>query len=288
MRRSLKTTTARLSFSNIAWAKESDELYLRLLSDLGVEGVEIAASLVWTEPTKSTVLQRRNYRNFISSFGLQISGLASLLFSRPDLELFSSGVRQQAIIDYLRSTIDLCWDLGGRYLVFGRPQNRQRKGLPLSQANQMAEAVFSVVGAHAADRGCVIGIEPSPTPECDFITTLAEAYNLVSKISSPGVRLHFDTGAAEGANDHHLKSDVLNTLLKGASSCQINDYSLRPPGTNEGNLHSIWAESLASTKYSDWLAIEMQALAKYPLSEQISKSVKFTRQAYQKVLTPQD
>jgi sugar phosphate isomerase/epimerase len=279
--------SAKLGVSNIAWAGESEEQYFRLLSTLGVQGVEIAASLIWPEPVESTPRQRQHYRKFVSSFGLQISGLASLLFSQPGLQLLTTGSKQQGFIDYLRKTVDLCADLGGNYLVFGRPQNRQRQNLPMTEATDRAVTIFRKVGAHAATRECVVGIEPLPSPGCDFITCLSEAADLVAAVNSPGVRLHFDTGAAESAGEHHLEAEQLDTMIRHASSCQINDHELLPPGSKGHDLHSIWARCLTSIQYSGWITIEMRKAERRLPIDQICDAVLFARTTYHSALSIQ-
>ena len=281
----MRDRCAHLSVSNIAWAGEADELYFRLLSTLGVQGVELAASLVWPEPTTTTARQRRKYRDYVSSFGLRISGLASLLYSRNDLQLLATGADQRNLIEYLKKTINLCLDLGGKYLVFGRPQNRKRGGLPIDEAIKRSIAVFQEVGEYAEKGGCAIGIEALPAPGCDFITCLREAFALVSEINSRGVCLHLDTGAAEGANDQDIETSSLATLLANVQSCQINDHELRPPGSAGHNLHDVWSQGLVSANYKGWLAIEMRKESGGNISEHIHKAVEFVRDAYRTSLT---
>lgn len=273
---------ASLSVSNIAWSGEEAGPYLKAIKACGGHGVEIAASLVWEEPLVASSRMVASYREYVESFGLRVSGLASLLYSRPDLQLLASGKGRNDALDYLRRTIDLCVSLGGTYVVLGRPVNRRRGNLTKEEANHRARSILSELSSHALKQGCTIGLEALPKPECDFITDLRECRDLVQSIRSAGIELHLDTGAAEGSKDFLIDKNTLRQLLELAGSCQINDYELLPPGSTHPELHDLWAELLLDVRYNGWISIEMRR-SKNP-KEAISKAIAFAFQKYANVL----
>src|SRR5581483_826019 len=178
----------RLAISNIAWAREPLEPYLDLIRGEGVHGVELAASLLWEEPVDASPEQRRSFRQLIADHGLQITGLHSLLFSRPELQLLAEGKGGTEVRDYLNALVDLCADLGAKYLVLGGSKNRRRGALSVDQANEKAVEILRQLGQHAADRKCYFVLEALPPPVCDFLMNLDECAELCDITRSPGIR----------------------------------------------------------------------------------------------------
>ena len=64
----------------------------------------------------------------IKKIGLEIVWLHSLLFTRPDLQLFKDKSSRDETIKYIFQLIDICSYLEGKQLVFGSPKNRALHG----------------------------------------------------------------------------------------------------------------------------------------------------------------
>ena len=75
----------KISVSNIAWDNKSSPYYLKYIRELGCSGVEIAPSVVWPEPIKSTKQERVKFLNSVRNSDLEIVGFHSLLYHRPFL-----------------------------------------------------------------------------------------------------------------------------------------------------------------------------------------------------------
>ena len=78
----------KLSVSNIVWGNEKFDDFLKLLKQEGCHGIELAPSLIWNEPINSSREERQVFVFQIYNSGLEFVGFHSLLFSRPDLQLF--------------------------------------------------------------------------------------------------------------------------------------------------------------------------------------------------------
>ena len=78
----------KLSVSNIAWGNKNFSSFLKLIKDQACDGVEIAPSLIWSEPIDSTGPERLLFQNQLKEFDLELVGFHSLLYSRPDLQFF--------------------------------------------------------------------------------------------------------------------------------------------------------------------------------------------------------
>jgi sugar phosphate isomerase/epimerase len=192
-------TTRSLAVSNLAWMGSSDDTYLGLLADEQVDAVEVAPSLVFAgDPAQVPASERTRYRRRVRSAGLEVTGLQSLYFARPEVQLLATGSERQAFIDYSRRIADLCADLGGSSLVIGAPNQRRRGELPEREAMRRAADTLHELGEHAAQRQTYFTIEALPkSMGADFIHTLEEAAQLVADADSPGIRPHVDTGTTE-------------------------------------------------------------------------------------------
>src|SRR5262249_10884654 len=159
----------------------------------GVTGVEIAPTKWHGSPLEATARQIALYRRTWEDRGQRIISLQSLLFGRPDLQLF--GATQAKLGDFLRRMIDLGAALGAHALVFGSPKNRVRGDLGPVEAMAIAVDFFREIGEHAAAQDVVLCIEANP-PEygCDFVTTTAEAIVLCDEINNRGIGINGDLG----------------------------------------------------------------------------------------------
>ena len=90
----------KLSVSNIVWGKENFGDYLKILKNEGCDGVELAPSLIWDEPISSNKNERQELKKKISDSGLEFIGFHSLLFSKPELQLFKNEQSRKKTIEY--------------------------------------------------------------------------------------------------------------------------------------------------------------------------------------------
>jgi D-psicose/D-tagatose/L-ribulose 3-epimerase len=267
----------RIGMSNIAGPEKANEALFDLLAEEGAHGVELAASLIWPEPVDATSQERAQLRKSIEGRGLAVLGLHALLFARQELQLLATGQNREHVVDYLKKTVDLCADLGGQSLVLGGPKNRKRGDLPMPQAMQRGAAILRELGDYAATRGCFFSLEALPAPGCDFITNLHECLDLAQKAGTPGVKPHFDTGAAS-VTDKDTPEKWLTAYLGQVAHCQVNDFDLLAPGAQNTALHVQWAKLLKNSGYQGWLSIEMRRSATPELT--VREAIRFVRSTY--------
>jgi len=268
-----------IAISNIAWSGQENAPFLDALAEKGATGLELAASLIWEEPVETISAQRKQWRNSVESRGLRIIGLHALLFSHQELQLLDLGEKGQRVRDYLKRTVDICADLGGNSLVLGGPRNRQRGSIPLHDANQRCAAALNDVGEYAAKSGCYIALEALPPPRCDFITNLRECVEMVHLADTHGVRVHFDTGAADITETSTSEEDLL-FFLRQAAHCHVNDFELLPPGTRTPSSHLRWAQLLKTADYRGWISIEMRSQGNDFSMNAIQKALHFVSSHY--------
>ena len=275
----------RLAVSNIAWMPEQDDDVAKLLVAEGVSGVEIAPTKWRERPLNATALDVAAYRRSWEDRGLRIVSMQSLLFGRPDLQLFTNETQRAAMVDYLRRTIDLGAALGARALVFGSPKNRTRGSVTERDATAIAIDTFRELGAHAGERSVAFCIEANP-PEygCDFITTTAEAVALCRAVELPGLRVNADLGGMT------LSHDDPGLCLADAAGA-IGHFHASEPNLSELGAsadHARAAEGLAGIQYPGWVSIEMRNVVPFASSanvEAVGRAVRLAKAAYHAVIS---
>jgi sugar phosphate isomerase/epimerase len=246
----------KLAFSNLAWPADDDADVLPALVDQGFPSLEVAPTRLWTDPLAQDADEVAAARAAIESTGLRIVALQSLLFRRPDLQLFGDEQARRGLHDHLLAMARLASRLGATRLVFGSPGNRQRGALAVDRADEIAVELFARLGAQAADLGVCFCIEANPTVyKCDYLTDAVASEAFVRAVDSPGVRLHLDTACMALAGDEaveriHSGADVLAHVH--ASAPQLG--AVVPDGPVD---HTAVARALHAVGYAGHVSVEM-------------------------------
>jgi sugar phosphate isomerase/epimerase len=240
----------KLAVSNIAWPAGMDAQALPILSRHGATGIEIAPTKVWSRPIEVSEAEAREYRRQCEQAGFAIVAFQALLFGQPQLSLFDSG---RAFLDYVERIIRLAGWLGAKVLVFGSPKNRRLGTLDPLKGLLQAVDTFRLLGDRARSSQTILCIEPNPTSyECDFITTLDEALQLVRAVDHPGFGLHLDAGALTLNGERlHLPPTV------SPAHFHISEPFLAPIG-QASSPHAEYARALRQMCYTSWHSIELR------------------------------
>jgi sugar phosphate isomerase/epimerase len=243
----------RLAISNLAWVGRDGPPYEEYAAGLGVVGLEVApTTLLGPDPASAPAAERAAVRERLTATGLAITGVQSLYFGHPELQLLATGADQRAFVEHTCRIADVCADVGGTTMVFGAPGNRRRDGLPVTEAVQRAAETLHEVGTYCTTRGVVLVPEAlSAEFGGDFVHTLAEAADLVRRAESPGIGLHVDTGTSPPT-----QADGVD--LTGLRSLQVSGG--RKPLADTADQRR-WAEILVGAPenpgYDGWLSIEL-------------------------------
>ena len=263
----------RLACSNIAWPAELDDRAFALLVTNGFTGIELAPTRIWPDWQGMTTESARAYRTRIEDAGLVVSSLQSILFARPDLQLFGDAA---PLTEHLRNCADIAVELGARSLVFGAPKNRLRGALSMEDAMSIATERIGSVAQHYADRGVCLAIEANPTDYgCDFMTDSSQSSELVRRVDSPGVRLHLDTACMWLAKEDvqaaiTSNSDILSHFH--ISEPQLGNFESPQP------CHATAAAALEGSGYTGWAAVEMRPTPD-PIAS-LTKALRHAREVY--------
>ncbi|MFA5088091.1 MAG: sugar phosphate isomerase/epimerase [Candidatus Omnitrophota bacterium] len=266
----------KLSVSNISWDNNELDAHLKLLRDLGCEGVDIAPSCVWPEPVHIEQEEMKRFKRLIEKYHLAIASFHALLYTRPDLYLFGDETARGEAVSYLKKLIRLAGELSVKTLIYGSPKSRKIGDQDRAKCYSRAVEIFRELAKEAKRHDTCLCIEPLGPSESDFINVADEAYRLVEDVDSAGFGLHLDAKAmVETKEDFHRVFQRYGGLLK---HFHVSEPGLAPPG-HSGFDHSIIGRELCACGYPGFVAIEMRK-GFGETKEVIKNAVHYTRQRY--------
>ena len=225
---------------------------------LGYDGLEIAPYTLSDEPQRMGAAQIAAARSAAADCGIAVTGLHWLLLKPPGLSISTrdEGVRRRTV-DVMLRLIDLCAQLGGKYLVHGSPaQRRLEAGETRAAATARAQECFAAVAERAQQAGVLYCIEPLSSEQTPLINTLEEAFQLVCGIGSPAVKSMLDCSSAGRMEKQPLGALVERWLPQGViAHVQVNDRNRRGPGQGEQRFAPLFA-ALKRHRYAGDVAVE--------------------------------
>ncbi|WP_193186390.1 sugar phosphate isomerase/epimerase family protein [Nisaea sediminum] len=267
----------RVSISNIAWNREEFDRMLDVVSEAGGDAIELAPNSIWQEPIKSSPKERKEFMNRVSRAGLDVSGFHALLFTRPDLALFRDKASSREYADYLIALGNLAVDLEAGAMVLGSPRNRARGSLGLDEAWSWAVESFRYVAEELEKAGEVdLCIEPLAPSETDFISSVAEGWDLAAAVDHKRFGLLIDTKAV-----FESEADPLGTISgfgARARHFHISNPGLGPVYNGEID-HAAVGKALRGAGYKRYVTIEMRRL-EAPNEAHVRKALQYAKSSY--------
>ena len=225
---------------------------------LGYDGLEIAPYTLSEEPHRMGAARIAAARAAAEDAGIAVTGLHWLLIKPGGLSISSKDeTTRQRTVDVMCSLIDLCAELGGKYLVHGSPQQRRvEAGETRAAAMARAKDCFAAVAERAQKAGVVYCIEPLSSEQTPLINTLEEAARLVAEIGSPSIKTMVDCSSAGRMEKEPLNALIDRWLPKGViAHVQVNDRNRRGPGQGEQRFAPLFA-ALKKNGYRGDVAVE--------------------------------
>jgi sugar phosphate isomerase/epimerase len=225
---------------------------------LGYDGLEIAPYTLSEEPHRMGSARIAAARAAAEDAGIAVTGLHWLLVKPAGLSISTKdeSIRRRTV-DVMLALVDLCAELGGKYLVHGSPQQRRLEaGETRAAAMARAQASFAAVAERAQKAGVVYCIEALAAESTPLINTLEEAARMVSEINSSSVKTMLDCSAAGRMEKEPLGALIERWMPKGViAHVQVNDRNRRGPGQGEQRFAPLFA-ALKRNKYSGDVAVE--------------------------------
>ena len=241
----------KLSVSNLSFA-ESDSIHsiLNLLKTHNISGLEIAPSRLFSQIGSNNANRLADFRKYLQEHDLKVSGIQSLLFGRPELQLFEKST-WPALHELLSMNIQLASYLGASIIVFGSPKNRIKSNLTTSDAYKLAAEFFYRISDELEANQVVLSIEPNAREYgADWVTTYEEAVDFVSISSSPWIQPQIDTGSM------HMSGEDFIGAFKSFMPCHIHvsepNLHLPPLAVD----HEGFSAAISASEYRGWIALE--------------------------------
>lgn len=223
---------------------------LPLIKSVGLNGVELAPTSIWPDIRNVDELEVKNLRRMIESSNLEVSGIQSLLFGFPELQLFSKETWPE-LIAHLEHMFMIADNLGAGVAVFGSPRNRKKGNLTWDQALEVSHEFFSSLIPSLERHNLVLTLEPNaPGYGSDFLLNYQDVVDLSIAINSPRISTQIDTGCLWMVGDD--PSVAYN--LQVPHHIHLSVPNLKPvPGAFD---FSSFLQLLQERDYPGWLVIE--------------------------------
>jgi len=261
--------------SNIGLPAHDHEGFLGELAACGVRGLEVAPSRVWRDTSGIANADVAAYRRAVEGAGLEVIGLHSLFFDRPDLGLFRAADRRRESLEFLVHLSGICRDLGGRTLIWG---GGRRRG-SVSKAEAFDEAVNFVgdLCTRIDSHGTSLCFEPLGPADSDFINSVQDVLAIVEAVGHRRFAIQLDAKALyeNGEDDAKAFSAVSGRLVH---------FHANQPGLlslDEGPVnHSSLGACLRRIGYNGFVSIEQRLTDEADPMKAMRRSVSVLKSCY--------
>jgi sugar phosphate isomerase/epimerase len=203
----------------------------RFAREVGYSGLEIAPFTLAAEPGLLSSRDARELRFVADGEGVEIGGLHWLLAAPQGLSITTSDPAISARTREVGTRlVDLCAELGGRYLVHGSPMQRRLETGSEGEGRRNAMEYFAAMADAASAAKVGYYVEPLARTDTAFITSVEEAIDIVEEIGSGSLATMIDCCAA-ASNGDDLPALLRRWLPSGLiRHLHLNDPNRRGPG----------------------------------------------------------
>ncbi|TGM60678.1 sugar phosphate isomerase/epimerase family protein [Leptospira vanthielii] len=268
----------KIAISNIIWPKgeENFEEFLKTSQELGFDAVELALNCIWEEPIQTNKVKFDQLKELLLKYGLEISALHSVTYTRPDLEFFATNQKKEELIDYIKRYIDISLYLGCKNIVYGSPTSRRKNNKPTQVCEEIFLDSLSQVDLYC-NRSVIFNIEPLNSKICEFINSMREAKELLvkRKFNSIGIQLDIRNCIENG----ETPEDYLY-VKEYVHHCQVGNPGLTIPGDVYLSEHLSFSSVLRQSDYNGFVAGEILSEDKDSYRNNLKKAFSSLNQIY--------
>ncbi len=269
----------KLAVSNIGLRPLDHTGDLNAVRTMGFEGLEVALSRVfpgdWNYPGVTEV---ESYRRSVEAAGLNIVGLHSLFWERPDYTMFGDAATVDETVEFLVRLSALCRDLGGRTLIYGSRTARTKGTRTTEEANALAADFFCNLCHRVEDHGTCFCIEPLETEVADYVHSVLESQTVVNAIGHPALKVQIDAKAMALAGE--VNPETLAAIADTLVHVHANEPGFDILGTSGVVDHARIGACLKNIGYDGYVSIEQRMIdAADPLAG-IRQSAKILKECY--------
>jgi sugar phosphate isomerase/epimerase len=212
---------------------------VHVIADAEYDGIEIAPFTLAESVNDLSPTERVALRTQANDAGLEIAGLHWLFVSPKGLHATTNdAATRQRTTAYMRDLIRFCGDVGGKAMIIGSPRQRDvQAGVLYATAWQRFVEMIAACVDLAADRDVILCMEALPLDQCNFVTSLAEAVEMVTEVNHPNFQTMFDVHNA------HLETEPLPELVRRylphIRHIHLNEMDGGYPGSGDFDFGSI-------------------------------------------------
>jgi D-psicose/D-tagatose/L-ribulose 3-epimerase len=200
----------RFSLCNEVFEGWSWDDTVRAIAEAGYDGVEIAPFTLAESVEDLSSAERSTIRRQAEEAGIEIVGLHWLFVSPQGLHVTTDdAATRRWTTAYMQALIHACGDLGGRVMIIGSPKQRDvLEGVPYRVAWKRFVDMIEACLDDAAARRVTLCMEALPPDQCNFVTSLDEAVEMVRQVDHLNFQTMFDVHNAR------LETEPLPELLR--------------------------------------------------------------------------
>ena len=225
-------------------------------AECGYQGLELAPFTFAYNVRDITAAQRAEIRRLAESNHLEIIGLHWLLAKTEGYYLTSPerAVRRKTA-DYFGDLARFSAELGGKILVLGSPQQRDLlPGVAREEAMKYAADTLQMTLPALESTDVTMALEPLSPKTTTFLTTAAEAVELIHMVKSPRCRLHLDCRAM--STESTPIPDLIRKHRDLLHHFHANDANSQGPGFGAIDFVPIF-QALRDIHYRGWVSVEV-------------------------------
>ncbi|MDH4262392.1 MAG: sugar phosphate isomerase/epimerase [Spirochaetia bacterium] len=266
----------KLAVSNIAWPAEQLDQHLRILSDEGIDGMELSPSMIWKDPTTIPDAEIVKLKDHVKSYNLLIPSMHSLTYPRPDFEIYGSEYKRNEIKDYIYKLGIMANIMECPIMVFGSGSLRKSKGMDKELCIRILTDFFQSVADRLMELNVMLLIEPLSRQYTDIINTSTDGMDLVKKVNHAFFGLHIDLKSTFDENeDQEL---LWKSYSQDIRHCHVSNPEMEPPDETF-SYHKKVAGSMRKYGYKNFVSIEMKK-KKDDTADVLKKSARYLKSVY--------
>mgnify|MGYP005995040559 CR=1 FL=1 len=200
-----KLDKSKLCVSNICLNNIYHLQFSYILKLNGIKNVQIAP----TKLIKSWDKLKEIDFDVFEKNNIKVYSFQSITYTLNNLNIFDKST-QEDLMKHLKNVIDFAEEKGVKVLVFGCPRNKKILDMEADNSRIFID-FFKKIGDYMEGKDIVICIENNSNKyNCNFLNTIDECAELVSKINKNNVKMMVDVGNAIMENDswYYLKKNI--------------------------------------------------------------------------------
>ena len=243
----------KFSITNISWGTLRIEDLGSELKNIGIQGIEIAPTLIWKDLAGASTENVLKYKKICEDLGLKISGIQSLMYGHLEFQIFNQG-SWASMINHLEKVINIGGNLNAEIAVFGSPKNRIKGAISNEQAFEIATIFFKKLIPYLQESNLVLTLEPNaPGYGADFLTHYEEVVSICDVIDSEWIKPQIDTGCAVMVGEDPVK------LFEQRAPRHIHLSAPNHEFFSSSREYLPFISFLKEQKFEKWVVFEMLA-----------------------------